>query len=198
MSNILKQKETYKKSILIGKLDGEILVIELEIGRTERDPYIAFTHDSYNENFLTEEMGEDLANERFEDGDFKYLWKEQVEHDNTELGYDDWIEKWKESESWFDTIGDVIEVDYDLYTTLSSCGALIWKKKNNEYGYSTDYNDLENPKISKEEFDLIVKSDYLHLKQVDKLNEEDKKTLEKVVAVFEKHKSFENEDLKEF
>src|SRR5215218_622894 len=103
----------YTKNILIGKIDGEILVIQLEVGSNEQNPYISFTHDSYSDEFFTEEQGQQTADEILEDSSYVEDWKMEVANDNTLQGYDDWVENCKDCQNWEDVLVDTKYISYD-------------------------------------------------------------------------------------
>jgi hypothetical protein len=136
---------------------------------------------------ITENEGEDRARDYLEDGE---LWKDAVQHDRTTSNMEDWIEDVLNIDGWQTTLGDMNEVGiFDgemLYVRLNGCGAILDPAKS---------LTCDKLLVSKEDLDIIVKSDSLHCKEFRKMTKQDRKLLDQVVAVFMKYPKFDLEQL---
>lgn len=166
--------------ILVGiTKNNQIVYAELNL----RKDYFSVTHTTLRE-LITEEQGEERAKEYLEDGE---SWRQAVEAEHTTQGLDDWVEDVLNIDGWEHCLdayyfGDYEGVDY--YSTWDSCGASIADFKA-EYYFQV---------ISKEDLDLIIESDKLHIKDFKEYTKEEKKLLSKIKKLMVKYENF-NDDI---
>lgn len=181
---------TSGKTILIGKKDGMIYTAKLETEqefRKDNDNYLSITGDGYDAEFFTESEGEARANGYLEDGEG---WRGAVEGKQTTLGLDDWNELVLNTDGWESVIGNVEQIDNDLYTQLTTCGRL-----DDIYRTSEGWDDL---KQTSKEMKTMREAMKQILKEFRHFTKQDKELFERVKAIFDKYPAFKIEDLKQY
>lgn len=137
--------------------------------------YYSITHDTFDAIVMSEEEGETRARESLEDGE---IWRSCVEAKSTEESLSDWVENVLDIDGWQHVL-DVKEFgshdDVNYYLNWTSCGASIDDLKK-------DYSKLL---ITEAERQLLIESDRLHLKPINKLNKKDKALLKQVLKLAE-------------
>lgn len=155
-----------KHKILVG-IDENGLTHYMIID-TERN-YYSITHESIGE-FITEEIGETRAKEYLEDGE---LWKMDVEANKTTESLNDWIDTVLNIDGWKHVLDVETFIYYDeetYYSCWESFGASVNCLKEN-YIFEV---------LTKDQRKLLLESDKLHLKQLNKFNKSEKQLFNKI------------------
>ncbi|WP_411753331.1 hypothetical protein [Serratia sp. (in: enterobacteria)] len=184
-----EQRELTKENIKIcvGCSDTEVYKLELTLKQKYNNPqdqYFSISGDTFTRSVFSEETGEERAKEYLTDD--KELWKQAVEHDNTEKGLEDWAEEVLNYDGWEHVLGDIIEVDIDgtTYYTDNSGGGQI----------DDCLDNLIDTDLEDNEINIIREAwDQLHLKKFSEIyaNKEQTKLLNEVIAIFEKYENNE-------
>lgn len=166
-------KSEYNICIGVTK-ENQVVFTELNFNKD----YFSITHTTLRE-LITSDEGEQRGREYLEDGD---LWKQAVEGNNTTSSLEDWIEEVLNVDGWEHVLdsryfGDFENTSY--YSMWDSFGASIEDFK----------KEFSLMLISKEDLDLIIESDKLHLKDYKKYNKKDKILLAKLKELATKYES---------
>jgi hypothetical protein len=140
---------------------------------------------------LENDEGGQRAKQDLEDGD---LWKEAVQGDNTTESLEDWVETILDNDGWETIIDASYFGEYEgisYYSTWDSCGASI-------DDFKKEYKILLIPK---EDLDLIIESDKLHIKDFKKYNKKDKELYNKIkdlMIKYEEQKGYKPDLIKAY
>lgn len=183
-----------KKEILLGSDNETIYTIKLESEQTYRDEktqYCSLTGSYYDKLFITEEIGEQRAEDYLNDDN--EIWKQAVASDSTTSSLEDWNREVLNIDGWQHVLGDIHEI-YDeennrfVYTSCSGGGQI-----------QDSINKLEKCKLTKEEFKTLKTAwKKLHLKEFKKFTNQDSKLYDKLVQIFYRLPEFEYEQLLEY
>jgi len=113
--------EIYKKKILIGATENEIIAVEVRLGDDHNRPesqYLAMSADGYDRDFFDADVGESRADDYLDED----TWRDAVANKQTTVGFDDWKQDVLNIDGWESILGDVYEVKDGIYTTMTGGG----------------------------------------------------------------------------
>jgi len=170
---------SFSKEILVGANDTSTVTLEMNLNEGR---YFSISGHEYDRNLITDEQGERMADD-FVDG-LDYIWEEQKKDGKTTSTFDEWKQEWRNSENWFDTVGDIISVG-DRYAQLVGCGQI-----------QDTFTGLTELKITKVEQKVI--SRLWRIYQLSKPEQIPEDYLRVLREIFEKYPEFDPEQLTEF